>query len=532
MNILMLYPKFPAETFWNAARSLHRFTGSLANMPPLGLLTLASYLPPDFCLRLIDRNCHDETDEDWRWADVVFLSAMMAQRDDYRVCVNRARAMGTRIAIGGPLTHAMRDVAAADADWVCVGEAESIVDQLVADVRADARGTVYEGGNRTDMTAVRPPRFDLLASLSDYTVMPLQFSRGCPFRCEFCDIIEIYGRVARTKQPRQILAELSLLVRSGFKGDVFIVDDNFIGNKRHAKALLKEMATWCREHGYPYRFYTEASLNLADDDELLRGMYDASFVSVFIGIETAQPRLLKGTLKMQNIPGDPLRKLEHIRQHGIHVMAGFIIGFDGEDHDVFEEQRTFIEASGIGAAMLGLLQASPHTQLSRRLEREGRLLPGRRPDGIFTVDGINFVPNGRVTRREYLEQFSALAEHLYQPEAFFRRILPALLALRYREKHLGLLKVWWKYWPMLLRLICAVGFRRNDARPFWNAMLRVLVKNPFALEAFGYDCFHYYYLHEHVAFVRKEMQQYLASPRHDDALDALAPEMVLHAAAR
>ncbi len=343
MNVLMLYPKFPEQTFWNTARSVKLLWGRKAIMPPLGLLTIASYLPEEFSARLIDRNVSAESEADWQWADVVFLSVMMAQRKDYRQCVANAKIRRKPIAVGGPFTHAMPEEACADADWVCFGEAEDIMDKLAEDLRADCRGQKYRGGNTTNMERVKIPRFELLPDVNDYATMALQFSRGCPFNCEFCDIIEIYGRVPRTKTPAHLCAELAAVERLGFQGYIFLVDDNFIGNKRKTKDMLAALASWNREHAYPFRYYTEASLNLADDDELLERMSEAGFFHVFIGIETPDPNLLTISQKMQNIPGIPLAKLARIRQHGLYVTAG-------EKRGVFEAQRKFIQASGIGVA--------------------------------------------------------------------------------------------------------------------------------------------------------------------------------------
>jgi radical SAM superfamily enzyme YgiQ (UPF0313 family) len=290
---------------------------------------------------------------------------MMAQREDYVACMAQARRHGKPVAVGGPFTHAMPEVACADADWVCFGEAESIMAAFVDDLRAGRRKKRYDGGSNTDMARVRIPRFELLPDVNDYATMALQFSRGCPFRCEFCDIIEIYGRVPRTKTAAQLCAELALLKQLGFRGYIFLVDDNFIGNKKNAKIMLAELCVWNRAEGWPFRYYTEVSINVADDDELLERMSRAGFFHVFIGIETPDPKLLKSTQKLQNIPGKPLEKLNKIRGHGIHITAGFIVGFDGEERGVFGAQQSFIQDSGVGIAMVGLLlQAIPHTQLS------------------------------------------------------------------------------------------------------------------------------------------------------------------------
>ena len=520
MNILMLYPKFPEQTFWNTTRSVQLLWGRKAIMPPLGLLTIASYLPEDFSLRLVDRNVAEESEDDWRWADVVFLSAMMAQREDYRGCVARAKQRGKPIAVGGPFTHALPEEASADADWVCFGEAEDIMERLIADLRAGRRRQEYQGGSATDMERVRIPRFELLPEVNDYATMALQFSRGCPFKCEFCDIIEIYGRVPRTKTPAQVCAELAAVERLGFHGYVFLVDDNFIGNKRKAKDMLAELAPWNREHNYPFRYYTEASINLADDDELLDRMFQAGFFHVFIGIETPDPKLLKTTQKMQNIPGNPLDKLARIRRHGLHVTGGFIVGFDGEERGVFEAQRHFIQASGIGVAMVGLLQAIPHTQLSRRLKAEGRLLETLSSTGNHAVEGINFIPKGEMTKREYLENYRELVREIFQPQAYFARTLPALLELRAGAPFGAVRRHGAKLVEVLLKEFYYFGLRAKSMRVFfWQALFQILWKRPAALESFVFDCAVFHHLHQHADYIQREFAKYLSTPHPDDVLD-------------
>ena len=520
MNVLMLYPKFPAQTFWNTARSIKLLWGRKAIMPPLGLLTIASYLPEDFALRLVDRNVAEESASDWEWADIVFLSVMMAQREDYQECVVNAKMRGKPIAVGGPMTHALPEVACTDADWVCFGEAENIMEELAGDLRADRRGRQYRGGSATNMELVRIPRFELLPDINDYATMALQFSRGCPFKCEFCDIIEIYGRVPRTKTPAQVCTELAAVERLGFQGYVFLVDDNFIGNKRKAKDMLAELASWNRRHHHPFRYYTEASINLADDDELLERMVQAGFFHVFIGIETPDPKLLKTTQKMQNVPGNPLAKLARVRQHGLHITAGFIVGFDGEERSVFEAQRQFIQASGIGVAMVGLLQALPHTQLSRRLKAEGRLLESLSSTGNHTVEGINFIPKGEMTRREYLENYRKLVQEVYRPEAYFERTVPALLALQAEAPLAALRRHGAKLLAVLLKEFYYFGLRAKPIRPhFWKAFFQILRNRPAALESFVFDCAVFYHLHQHADYVQRALAKYLAAPAPQDVLD-------------
>jgi radical SAM superfamily enzyme YgiQ (UPF0313 family) len=530
MNVLMLYPRFPDETFWNTARSVRLLYGRKAIMPPLGLLTLASYLPrEEFAIRLVDRNVEEESEADWQWADVVFMSLMLAQLEDYRACVVRARSRKKPIAVGGPFTHAMPETAMADADWVCFGEAETVVEDFVGDLLAGRRERQYHGGAQTDMERVRIPRFELLPRINDYVTMPVQFSRGCPFRCEFCDIIEIHGRVPRAKRPAQLLAELDALRRLRFRGYVFLVDDNFIGNKKHAKALLDSLIAWNRAERFPFRFYTEASINLADDGGLLARMADAGFFHVFIGIETPDAKLLETAQKRQNLPGAPLEKLETIRRYGIHVTAGFIVGFDGEEPGVFETQRDFIQASFIGIAMVGLLQALPHTQLSRRLIREGRLMAETSARGIHTVDGINYIPRGTLTKRQYLDGYRQLLNEVFSPGSYFARVLPGYLKLRSRPP----LRAVWRHAGDLLSVLARecyhLGFRNHAMRGrFWRTLISVAAGNPAALEAFLFDSAVFHHLNLHAAYVDRELSRYLGQPPSSDILDSVVSGSAAH----
>jgi radical SAM superfamily enzyme YgiQ (UPF0313 family) len=516
MNILMLFPKYPEQTFWNIDTSARKFTGSKGTMAPLGLLTLAAWLPDDFNIRLIDRNIALETEDDWQWADVVFLSLMLVQRDDYETCLHNARSHHTPVAVGGPFTSSCPEEVAEQADWACYGEVESVVDALVGDIRANRRGRVYQGGNKTDMKNVKIPRYDLLPDINEYYVMPVQFSRGCPFNCEFCDIIEIYGRVPRTKMADQVLRELDTIKNLGFHGCIFIVDDNFVGNIKAALEMLRKLAGWNTRNKYPYFFLTEASLNLADDKPLMEAMGAANFIFVFIGIETPDLKLLKTANKIPNLKGNTLERIETIRRHGIHIVGGFVLGFDGEGRNIFEIQKEFIQNTGIGIAFTGLLEALPHTQLQRRLKREGRLLSSVPVRLNHTVEGMNFIPKAELTKRQYLRGLADLAEELYSPKMFFERITKGILSIRKTVKT----PIRFHIIKPLLKQIYYYGIREKGMRRhYWKAFLRIAGKNPSALGSFFYDCFHYYHLYEHSAYAVFAIKDYLSDPHPADVLD-------------
>ena len=531
MNVLMLYPRFFEPTFWNPRCSGQLIYRRAITMPPLGLLTIARYLPDDFHVRLVDRNLETETAEDWAWADVVFLSVMATQKADYAVCVATARAHGKPIAVGGPYTHNSPERVTEDADWVCFGEGEDVMEAFVADVRAGHRPRQYQGGNKTDMERVPVPRFDLLPDINAYSDMPIQFSRGCPFKCEFCDIIEIYGRVPRTKPAERVLAELDELRRLGFRGGIFLVDDNFIGNKHKARLMLERLAEWNAAHGSPFPFCTEASLNLADEEPLLAAMAKAEMGYVFIGLETPDPKLLALTQKRQNLLGDPLAKLQRIRDFGIHPLGGLILGFDGEDAGVFETQRAFIEASGIAVAIIGLLGAIPHTQLSRRLAREGRLLPALEEFTINSFDGLNFVPKGRLTKREYLEGYARLVRETYRPDRAFARSVRGILATR--RRHVPRPWAYYRtYVPAFVRLLYYVGVKTRGMRwPFWRALGTVLAKNPNGLDALVFDALFLFHLNGFAEHIERELSRYLAAPAPGDVLDRLVEPVATESAA-
>ena len=413
MKVLLVYPEFP-DTFWSFKHALP-FFGKRSVFPPLGLLTVSSMLPPKWQRNVVDLNVRRLSDAELMWADVVFFSAMIIQGPSLRQQIERCKALGLRTVVGGPITSS-KDSAFAGADHVVEGEAEELVAKLCADLEAEAAAPHYASRQWPDVTKVPCPHFHL-ADLRRYSSMAVQFSRGCPFTCEFCDIIEIYGRRPRTKTPEQMLAELDQIYNLGFRGRVFLVDDNFIGNKKNVKILMPQLVEWMREHKYPFSFITEASLNLAEEEELLGQMRAAHFVSVFLGIETPVAESLKETTKYQNLRKDLLESVKLIQAYGMEVMGGFIVGFDNDPPDVFDRQIAFIREAAIPLSMVGLLNALPNTQLWRRLQAEGRLL--KETLGNNTIADLNFIP--RMGTQALLEGYQSILQTIYSPREYFQR---------------------------------------------------------------------------------------------------------------
>ncbi len=425
MNTLLIYPEWP-DTYWSFKHALP-FEGKCSAYPPLGLLTVASMLPAHWNKRLVDTNVRRLTDADLRWADVAMLSGMLVHKQDLQNLLKRCRARGLRTVLGGPITSGVADIRD-HADHVVVCEAEDMVAELVQDLENGTAKPLYTASNLPDLS--RTPLPDLsLVDLKKYSSTAIQFSRGCPFNCEFCDIIEIYGRRPRTKLPEQVVAELEQLYERKWRGSVFLVDDNFIGNKKKVKELLPVLAEWNARRGHPFTFFTEASLNLADDDELLRMMKAAGFIRVFLGIETPVEASLKEAQKMQNTRRSLLDSVRRIQNYGMEVMAGFIVGFDNDPEDIFERQVAFIQESAIPLAMVGLLQALPGTQLYRRLLKEGRLIQDG--DGDNFDCNLNFVP--KMDAQRLVEGYRSILKRIYDQDNYYERARSFLA--RYRPEY-------------------------------------------------------------------------------------------------
>lgn len=417
MKVLLINPEFP-DTYWSFRHALS-FEGKRSAYPPLGLLTVAAMLPPSWERRLIDLEVRRLKQSDIEWGDIVFVTAMLIQKDALNRVVERCKALGKRVVVGGPYVSTSSE-SLPQADHIFIGEAETTLPQFLQDLERGETKPVYRAPERPPLSLTPVPDFRL-AELNRYSAMSVQYSRGCPFQCEFCDIIEIYGRVPRTKSNQQMLAELDELKRIGWRGTVFVVDDNFIGNKRNVKKLVPELVEWQAKNGYPFSLLTEASVNLADDDDLLDMMRSAGFRRVFLGIETPVEESLKEAQKSQN-RGNLLESVKKIQSYGMEVMGGFIVGFDHDPEDIFERQISFIRESAIPLAMVGLLTALPDTQLWRRLKKEGRLLA--ESQGNNTSASLNFIP--KMDPALLVEGYRTILQTIYSSGEYYQRALETL----------------------------------------------------------------------------------------------------------
>jgi len=509
MRTLFLYPQFP-KTFWSYEKILELVNRKVL-LPPLGLATVAALLPQDWEMKLVDRNVRDVTEAEWEWAELVVISGMIVQKDDMQVQIREAKRRGLLVAVGGPYASSTPDAPEiVEADFKVLDEGEITLPQFVSAIqRGERSGRFSAEGDKPDVTATPIPRFDLL-ELDAYDSMSVQFSRGCPFNCEFCDIIVLYGRKPRTKTPEQLIGELQRLYDLGWRRSIFLVDDNFIGNKRNAKLLLPQIRSWQQERGYPFSFTTEASVDLADVEEMMRMMHDARFESVFLGIETPDESSLETARKVQNTRNPLDAAVDRITANGIRVMAGFIIGFDGEKDGAGHRIVDFVTRTGIPAAMMGMLQALPNTALWYRLEKEGRLIQDKdAAKGVNQTNLLNFKPTRpiRDIANEYVEAFCAL----YEPNAYMDRVysyylkmgaprwkaaakLPSLIDLR------ALSIVVWRQ-----------GVKRSTRTRFWKYVISMARRNPALLEQFISVLAHNEHFLEYRGIVQREIREQLES---------------------
>ncbi len=462
MNILLVNPKYP-ETFWSFKHVL-RFISKKAAFPPLGLLTVAAILPGGWRKRLVDLNVEPLTPEAVAWADLVFVGAMLVQKESAQEVIFQAKAAGKRVVAGGPAFTAAPELFIG-VDHFVLNEAEVTLPLFVSDFLAGRPQPRYTSAEKPDIAKTPAPLWSLIR-MKNYATMSVQFSRGCPFNCEFCDIIVMNGRVPRTKSPAQLIGELESLRKAGWRGSVFIVDDNFIGNKDKVKALLRELIAWQKARRYPFVFFTEASLNLAQDEELMRLMSAANFHKVFLGIETPSLESLKECSKHQNTTLDLARAVNAIQANGMQVMAGFIVGFDSDTERIFETQLHFIQKIGVVTAMVGMLAALPGTRLWRRLQAENRLLG--ETSGENTDGSLNFIPKMGV--ETLVNGYKELVSSLYSPKVYYERVNTFLK--NYRPTVFA--RVSWSETKALFRSFWAIGLRSHSRLLYWKLILKTL----------------------------------------------------------
>ncbi|BAU41892.1 B12-binding domain-containing radical SAM protein [Leptolyngbya sp. O-77] len=471
MNVLLLWPVMP-NSFWSYQETLN-LAGLRSTNPPLGLITVAAMLPEDWNLRFADRNVRPETEDDWAWCDLVMISAMVIQKADFQALIRKGVALGKKVAVGGPYPTSYPDVALeAGAHYLILDEGECTIPLFLEAIARHEPSGIFRSAEKPDVTQTPIPRFDLL-DLEAYLAITVQFSRGCPFQCEFCDIINLYGRKPRTKTPEQMLAEFDRLYDLGWRRYVFVVDDNFIGNKRNAKVFLRALIPWMEAHQYPFILLTEASLNLAEDDELLELMVKAGFTIVFMGIETPDTESLVGINKLQNTRQSLIDACHKVTRAGLQIMAGFIIGFDGERPGAGRRVREFIQETGIPQAQFSILQALRNTALWNRLQQEGRLTDGL---GTFHQGTImNFVPTRPVEEiaREYIDAFWSI----YDPMNFMKRTF----------RHFRMMNGWRAKsdrpftrteWRLFSALCWRQGVLRSTRFRFWWQLLAIALTKP------------------------------------------------------
>lgn len=497
VNVLMVFPKFNPNSFWSLQAACDVW-GARCVAPPLGLITVAAMLPSHWIIRLINCNAEELTERDIEWADMVMTGGMLPQRSNTMDVIERCQLRDKPVVVGGPdVTSSPETYERADIRFL--GEAEGTIDKLVDAWTNGVRTGVFQTEKfSVDVKTSPIPRFDLLKR-EHYMYIGVQFSRGCPFNCEFCDIIELYGRVPRSKSTKQMLAELETLYQAGYRGHVDFVDDNLVGNKKALKLFLPALKEWQRERGYPFQFSTEASINLADDAQLLQMMSDANFFALFVGIESPDTETLVFAQKKQNTRRSLKDSIHKIYGAGMLVTAGFIVGFDTEKGNVAAGMVECIEDTFIPVCMVGLLTALPGTQLTRRLARENRLRELDAAEaGDQCIGGLNF--ETLRSRRDVLSDYRTILQKAYEPASFFRRVRrlghalqrPRLAAMttgrdeRFRQRCSRKVAVWrlrMKDYRALGRVMWWMTVRRPDLRlHFWSTFLACARHNPAAVE--------------------------------------------------
>jgi len=471
LKILFVYPQYP-DTFWSFKHAL-KFISKKAAFPPLGLLTVAAMLPREWEKKLVDLNVTTLTDKDLKWADYVFLSAMVAQQNSAREVIDRCKKLGTKVVAGGPFfSRGYEDFGFDDIDHLVLSEAENIMPLFLEDLEKGCVKHIYTSEERPDIKETPVPLWSLI-NKEKYQSMSIQYSRGCPFNCEFCDIIILNGQIPRTKDKDQVIAELDAVYDTGWRAGVFFVDDNFIGNRRKLKAeILPAITKWMEERKRPFSFYTEASMNLADDEELMRLMTEAGFNMVFVGIESPSEESLVECNKLPNKGRDLLASVKKIQNHGLQVQGGCIVGFDSDPLSIFKSQIDFIQKSGIVTAMVGVLMAPPGTRLHKRLKEENRLLP--KGSGDNTDGSTNFIP--KMGRETLARGYKHVVDTIYAPKQYYERIKTFLK--EYKPGNKGKFKVSLLHLRALIRSTWVLGVKEKGRIHYWKLVIWTLLRKP------------------------------------------------------
>lgn len=484
MKVLMINPKYP-DTFWSYKHAL-AFIHKKASLPPLGLLTVSSLLPASWEKKLIDLNVCELIDEDIRDSDLVLIGAMIVQQDSAREIIKRIRTFGKFIIAGGPLFSALyKDFP--DVDCFVLNEGEITIPMFLKDLEKSKLKRVYRSDARPDITKTPLPDWQLI-NMNDYASMSIQVSRGCPFSCDFCDIIVMNGRIPRVKNADQVIAELDALYNAGWRGGVFIVDDNFIGNRKKVKVILNEISLWQKRHNRAFNFSTEASITVADDIELINMLKESNFTGLFVGIETPEEESLKSCGKFQNTGKDLREKVRFLQRNGLEVKGGFIVGFDTDTAKTFPKMIDFIQSSGIITAMVGLLHALPKTELYRKLKKEGRILSAA--TGNNTDSTLNFRP---VLEKEVLlSGYKKILNTIYDPKNYYSRIITYLK--EYKEFASGSKLSLGLMISAITRSVWVMGVTGRGKLHFWKMILWTIFRKPKLIaEAITQSIYGYHY---------------------------------------
>jgi radical SAM superfamily enzyme YgiQ (UPF0313 family) len=501
MRALLVCPEFPLS-FWSFRKSIG-FMGAKTIVPPLGLLTVAALLPAAWELRLADLSVRKITENDWQWADLILLSAMYIQKEGFLALVREGKQRGKTVVAGGPYPTSLPEEALnAGCDFVVRGEGENTIHLLLEAMRDGKKGVVENKG-KPDLTTSPIPRYDLIR-LEDYTSVAIQTTRGCPFDCEFCDVVNLFGRKPRHKTTQQVIAELENLYRLGATGNVFLCDDNFIGSKKYVLNLLQEMSPWLKSRGEPFCFMTQASLNLGQDVDLIDLMTDANVGTVFIGIESPDEKALHISHKYPNLHNPLVESVNNLKHNGMIVIGSFILGLDGETKGTGQRICAFMDQTSLPIAMLGLLQAPHHTKLWQRLEKEGRLRAEEHTDKGGTFGAMNYHPDR--PEAEIMQEYIDAWNYLYEPSHFLERAYRFHLAMRPTRRAMAIAKgelppsssvyeprkMTWRQKcyeiRALLRLLWWQGIRSSARLQFWKQLIGIWKQNPTRLKSYLNSC--------------------------------------------